>query len=130
VFGVAAEALNDDRVARALDAAAPRLDHIIGSVGLAAVGAFGLDVTRMHSDMTSVSLHGAHPEVEEDFPAPRFGHSEGPPPGLKQIQAGLAVTGDGGAPVFHREFDGGAGEVSQFVPRCRPCSGWPGRWGC
>jgi transposase len=116
VFGVAAEALNDDRVARALDAAAPRLDHIVGSVGLAAVGAFGLDVTRMHWDMTSVSLHGAYPEVEEEFPAPRFGHPKDRRPDLKQIQAGLAVTGDGGVPVFHRAFDGGAGEVSQVVP--------------
>jgi hypothetical protein len=116
VFGVPAEALNDDRVARALDAAAPRLDHIVGSVGLAAVGAFGLDVTRMHWDMTSVSLHGVSPEVEEEFPAPRFGHPKDRRPDLKQIQAGLAVTGDGGVPVFHRAFDGGAGEVSQVVP--------------
>jgi transposase len=116
VFGVAAEALNDDRVARALDAAAPRLDHIVGSVGLAAVDAFGLDVTRMHWDMTSVSLHGAYPQVEEEFPAPRFGHPKDRRPDLKQIQAGLAVTGDGGVPVFHRAFDGGAGEVSQVVP--------------
>jgi transposase len=116
VFGVAAEALNDDRVARALDAIAPRLDHIVGSVGLAAVDAFGLDVTRMHWDMTSVSLHGAYPEVEEEFPAPRFGHPKDRRPDLKQIQAGLAVTGDGGVPVFHRAFDGGAGEVAQVVP--------------
>lgn len=116
VFGVPAAALNDDRVARALDAIAPELDHIVGSVGLAAVAAFGLDVTRMHWDMTSVSLHGAYPEVEEEFPAPRFGHPKDRRPDLKQIQAGLAVTGDGGVPVFCRAYDGGAGEVAQVVP--------------
>jgi hypothetical protein len=64
VFGVPADALNDDRVARALDAIAPELDQIVESVGLAAIEAFGLDVTRMRWDMTSISLHGAYPEVE------------------------------------------------------------------
>jgi hypothetical protein len=33
VFGVAADALNDDRIGRALDAIAPVLDQIVGSVG-------------------------------------------------------------------------------------------------
>jgi transposase len=36
-------------------------------------------------------------------------------PELKQVPAGLAVTGDGGIPVFHRAYDGGAGEVAQVV---------------
>ncbi|MET9089333.1 hypothetical protein ABZX77_47030 [Streptomyces sp. NPDC004237] len=34
---------------------------------------------------------------------------------LKQIQAGLAVSRDGGVPLFHRVYDGGAGEVAQVV---------------
>nr|WTB34807.1 hypothetical protein OG781_39760 [Streptomyces sp. NBC_00830] len=34
---------------------------------------------------------------------------------LKQIQAGPAVSRDGGIPVFHRVYDGGAGEVAQVV---------------
>ena len=33
----------------------------------------------------------------------------------KQVQCGLAVTGDGGIPVFHRAYDGKAGEVNQVV---------------
>src|SRR6185437_16973039 len=32
------------------------------------------------------------------------------------VQAGLAVSGDGGIPVFHRAFDGGAGEVGGVIP--------------
>src|SRR6266540_1195968 len=116
VFGVTAEALGDDRVGRALDAVAGHLDHIVGSVGAAAIEAFGLDVTRMHWDMTSISLHGAYPEVDPALPTPRFGHPKDRRPDLKQIQTGIAVSGDGGVPVFHRAFDGGAGEVSQVVP--------------
>ncbi len=116
VFGIVADALNDDRVGRALDAIAGHLDHIVGSVGAAAIGAFGLDVTRMHWDMTSISLHGAYDTAEEGLPLPKFGHPKDRRPDLKQIQTGIAVSGDGGVPVFHRAFDGGAGEVAQVVP--------------
>jgi Domain of unknown function (DUF4277) len=63
-LGVEPGLLNDDRIGRALDAIAPHLDQIAGSVGVAAI----------------------------------------------------AVSGDGGIPVFCRAFDGGAGEVSQVIP--------------
>jgi hypothetical protein len=36
----------DDRIARALDAIAPELDRIVGSVGAQAIAAFGIDVSR------------------------------------------------------------------------------------
>jgi hypothetical protein len=52
VYGLAPDALNDDRLGRALDALAPRVDHIVGSVGAQAIDAFGIDVTRLHWDMT------------------------------------------------------------------------------
>lgn len=116
VFGVEPELLNDDRVGRALDAIAPHLDRIVGSVGVAAIEAFGIDVARMHWDMTSISMHGDYEQTQEGFAAPRFGHPKDRRPDLKQVQAGLAVTADGGIPVFHRGFDGGAGEVGQVIP--------------
>ena len=52
VFGIPAGALGDDRIARALDAIAPELDGIVGSVGARAIDGFGIDVSRMHWDMT------------------------------------------------------------------------------
>jgi transposase len=116
VYGVASGALNDDRVGRALDAVADHLDQLVGSVGAAAIEAFGLDVTRMHWDMTSISLHGGYAGAEEGLPLPKFGHPKDRRPDLKQIQTGIAVSSDGGVPVFHRAFDGGAGEVAQVVP--------------
>jgi transposase len=115
VFGVPAEALNDDRLGRALDAIAPQLDAIVGSVGAQAIAEFGLDVSRLHWDMTSISLHGRYDDVDESHVRPRYGKPKDRRPDLKQIQTGLAVTGDGGVPVLHRAFDGGAGEVNQVV---------------
>jgi hypothetical protein len=53
--------------------------------------------------------------VDEEYPAPRWGHPKDRRPDLKQIQAGLAVAADGGIPVFHRAYDGGAAEVAQVT---------------
>jgi Transposase len=80
-----------------------------------AIAEFGLDVARLHWDMTSISLQGAFEETEQGYPAPGWGHPKDRRTDLKQIQAGIAVTGDGGVPVFHRALPGGAGEVSQVV---------------
>lgn len=115
VFGIDPALLNDDRIGRALDAIAPELDHIVGSVGTQAISVFGLDTSRLHWDMTSISLYGAYEHTDADHPAPKFGHPKDRRPDLKQIQTGLAATGDGGIPVFHRAYDGGAAEVAQVV---------------
>jgi Domain of unknown function (DUF4277) len=115
VYGIEPHLLNDDRLGRALDAIAPHLDEVIGSVGAAAISEFGVDVARLHWDMTSISLYGAYPDADEEYPAPRWGHPKDRRPDLKQIQTGLAVAADGGIPVFHRAYDGGAGEVAQVT---------------
>jgi len=115
VFGVAPDALNDDRISRALDALAPQLEQVIGSVGARAIAVFGIDVARLHWDMTSISLYGAYDELEAGFAQPRWGKPKDRRPDLKQVQTGLAVSGDGGVPVWHRAYDGGAGEVAQVV---------------
>ena len=84
-------------------------------LGAAAISEFGVDVARLHWDMTSISLYGAYPDPDGEYPAPRWGHPKDRRPDLKQIQTGLAVSGDGGIPVFHRAYDGGAGEVAQVA---------------
>jgi uncharacterized protein DUF4277 len=117
VFGIEAGVLNDDRLARALDAIAPQLETIAGTVGARAISEFGSDVSRLHWDMTSMSVHGAYPAEDQDdnFPVISYGHPKDRRTDLKQIQAGLAVSADGGIPVHARNFDGPAAEVSQVV---------------
>ena len=119
VFEILPETLNDDRIGRALDAIAPKLDAIVGSVGAQAIAAYGVQVARLHWDMTSISLYGAYDGPEDGFIAPRFGHPKDRRPDLKQVQTGLGVSGDGGVPVFHRAYDGGAGEVAQVAGAMR-----------
>jgi len=115
VFGVEPDALNDDRVGRALDAVAPALAGIVGSVGVNAIAGFGIDTSRIHWDMTSISLFGDYDGAEAGYAEPSYGHPKDRRVDLKQVQAGLGVTADGGIPVFHRAFDGRAGEVNQVV---------------
>ena len=115
VFGIEADALNDDRVGRALDAVAPALAGIVGSVGVNAIARFGIDTSRIHWDMTSISLFGDYAGNEAAFAEPSHGHPKDRRFDLKQIQTGLGVTADGGIPIFHRAFDGGAGEIAQVV---------------
>ena len=114
-YGIEPHLLHDDRIARALDAAAPQRDEVIGSVGAAAITEFGVDVARLHRDMTSISLYGAYPDPDGEYPAPRWGHPKDRRPDLKQIQTGLAVAADGGIPVFHHAYDGVAAEVALFA---------------
>ena len=85
VFGLAPEVLNDDRIGRALDAVAPELAGIVGSIGAKAIAEFGVDVARIHWDMTSVSLYGAYRSPEPDFIEPRFGHPKDRRPDLLQV---------------------------------------------
>ena len=126
VFALSPEVLNDDRIGRALDAVAPELAGIVGSIGATAIAGFGIDVARIHWDMTSISLFGAYKTPDSDYIEPRFGHPKDRRPDLLQVQTGLAVTADGGIPVWHRAYHGGAGEVAQVVPAMQALSALAG----
>ena len=80
-YGIPPGLLNDDRIARALDAIAPQLDEITGGVGAAAITEFGVDVSRLHWDLTSISLYGAYPEAGRGVPGAAVGASQGPQAG-------------------------------------------------
>ncbi|WP_225094598.1 hypothetical protein [Streptomyces sp. CoH27] len=86
VFGVEPGLLGDDRLARALDAIAPHLDQLVGTVGAQAIAEFGIDVSRIHWDMTSMSLFGAYEDQDGQFPQVKYGHPKDRRVDPKQIQ--------------------------------------------
>ena len=114
VLGIPALALNDDKLGRTLDAIAPHLEEITGTVAVRAIGAFGIDISQLHWDMTSFSLYGAYDLPDEDYPAPAYGHPKDRRTDLLQIQA-ASPPGDGGIPVYDRAYSGGDAEVSQVT---------------
>ncbi|WP_242606654.1 IS1634 family transposase [Protofrankia symbiont of Coriaria ruscifolia] len=123
MFVLPPDALNDDRIGRALEAVADRCDEIVGSIGAAAIAVFGLEMARVHWDLTSISVHGVYPDADDDHPTPRHGHPKDGRTDLKQIQTGQGVTADGGVPVFWKVYDGGAAEVSQVEAAMRAIRG-------
>jgi len=115
ILGIPAFALNDDKLGRTLDVIAPKLEEITGAVALRAIGTFGIDISQLHWDMTSFSLHGAYEQSDEEYPAPAYGHPKDRREDLLQIQAGIAAASDGGIPVYARAYSGGAAEISQVT---------------
>jgi hypothetical protein len=109
--------LNDDRLGRALDAIAPCLEEITGSVAAQAICAFGIDTATLHWDMTSMSLAGAYDPDRQDtaYPVVAYGHPKDRRVDLKQIQAGLGVSPDGAIPVLAKAISGGENEITQVV---------------
>jgi transposase len=109
--------LNDDRCGRALDAIAPHLQEVTGTVAARAICAFGIDTATLHWDMTSMSLTGAYDPEEQDldYPQVAYGHPKDRRVDLKQIQAGLGVAADGAVPLLATAISGGTGEITQVV---------------
>lgn len=99
--------INDDRVARCLDrlfdADCPslvlRLTHHV-------VKEFGIDLSELHNDSTTVTFYGEYEGAKEGSrargkltPAITFGHNKDHRPDLKQLLYHLTVSADGNVPV-------------------------------
>jgi Domain of unknown function (DUF4277)/Transposase DDE domain len=119
-LGLTAEQLNDDRLGRALERLNEHAEDIQAALVLKAIDRFGLDVTQIHYDLTTVELFGAYAvETAEGqpptSPMPAYGRTKSGRKHVKQVQLGLDVTGDGGVPVGHLPLDGNAGEVTSHL---------------
>ena len=153
-YGLKPNDLNDDLLGRALERLQKHGAAAQVPLVLQAVRAFELDVSQIHYDMTSVEFYGAYeppaadaeptptaadtastpdsanaaatPDAAKKKPAPQptYGRSKSGRKHVKQIQAGLNVTGDGAVPVAHAAFDGNTAESTTHpdCPRARCCT--------
>jgi len=97
----------DDRFARALDVLyqadrASLLTRLVVSV----VKQFGLDLSRIHNDSTSVKAFGRIPGRTRTGFELHHGHSKDHRPDLKQLIFSLSICADGAVPVHHRVYSG------------------------
>lgn len=117
VFGPEPDDLNDDRIARALDAIAGNIESIQGSIVASAISCFGLDAATIHWDLTSLFFTGEYPDEEQDpdFATITYGYSSKNFSKLKQVRAGCGVSADGGVPVWQKVFDGNENDVATVV---------------
>jgi transposase len=127
-YQLEASQLNDDRLGRALERLAVYAPDVEAALVLRAVKAFGLDLSQVHYDLTSVELYGAYanysqlPEPPADTqaatateyqpPRPTYGKSKSGRKNLKQVQLGLNILGDGAVPVGHAVLDGNTAEAT------------------
>ena len=104
--------LNDDRLGRALDALAGRLDQVTGALGLAAIVGFGLDAARLHWDFTSVAFTGEYDSQVAEAPQIGYGHSSDHQGHCRQLKVAQAVAA-AGIPLYHRTVSGGRHEGAE-----------------
>jgi transposase len=104
--------LNDDRVGRALDHLhkADRASLLTALVRRA-VGEFGIDLSQMHQDTTTVTFSGEYqdqPPAEKAGRPPRitFGYNKDHRPDLKQLLYSITISSDGAVPVHQKTYDG------------------------
>lgn len=99
--------ISDDTTARALDRLfevdrSSLLTHIVMNIAQS----YGLDLSEIHQDTTSVKLNGAYAKQNRKAVQLKQGHSKDHRPDLKQLVYALSVTRDGAIPVHFKAYDG------------------------
>ena len=99
-------ALNDDRVARSLDAlVTPRARTLFFRLAVHIIEQFELDTKQNHHDTTTVTFSGQYRTSNRE-PRITRGINKDHRPDLKQLVFGLNVTADGAVPISHDVFSG------------------------
>ena len=121
LLGTPAEALNDDRLARALDAVFEKRWNILADVALHASQIFNVSLTKVHYDPTSFHFTGEYNSQSEDpsllpqlkpFKIEAGRHTRASQDKEAQVGLDLANDGKGPVPFFYHSADGSANSHS------------------
>lgn len=113
--------LNDDRLGRMLDKLyAVDRRTLATDIVVTMVREFGLDLSRVHTDSTSLTLSGDYAQHGEPGKASRpahitYGYNKDHRPDLKQLVWNLTVCGDGAVPVFYQVLDGNTEDSTTHI---------------
>lgn len=100
------KSLNDDRMARSLDAlVSSRARSLFFRLALHVIKQFELDTQRIHHDTTTITFHGQY-KGSHTKPRITYGINKDHRPDLKQLVFGLNVTADGAVPISHEIYSG------------------------
>jgi hypothetical protein len=106
LLGIPAALLNDDRLGRALEALAVHAEPVRGALAARAIERFGIDVGRLHVDLTTLRVAGAY----EDSALVAKGW--GPDRRVERQVRALQATSADGVSVYVRPDPGDAAEVA------------------
>jgi transposase len=130
VYGIAASALNDDRLGRALDELHPHLVDAWATIVLRGAQAYGVALDRLHSDVTRVAFEGAYDEVPtttadgRPLAQIRRGYTGKEDPSRKQVTVSLSVAADGALPTWYRVADGNAADTRVYLEHLAAVRQW------
>jgi transposase len=125
MFGLAAKevaSLGDDRIGRALDRLFDADRATLATELVVALGErFGVELSRLHNDTTSVKLTGQYAGGKgrsirgRKAPWITYGYSKDHRPDLKQLVLVLCTSEDGGLPVLFRCESGNTNDASTHM---------------
>ena len=101
-LGVPAEKLHDRRVGDLLEALHPHLDNIWKEIVHQAMTVFGLSLSFIHYDITSIYFEGAYEDAEKL----EYGYSRDDKSDCKQVNLKLNITGEEGIPLAFEVING------------------------
>ena len=121
VYSLAAEALNDDRLGRALDEIHPHLVDLWVALVLRGAQAYDVQLAQLHSDVTRLAFEGTYEAVPattaDGVPLARItrGFTGKEDPSRKQVTLSLSVAGDGAIPTWYQVADGNAADTRAYL---------------
>ena len=101
-LGVPASQLNDDRLARTLEAIAPYSRDIWQAVVSRALEYYAIDLSVIFYDLTAFVVHGAYAASK----LATFGFAHNAPLNKRKIKAGMDASADGGIPLDYQPWAG------------------------
>jgi len=101
-LGVPAEKLHDRRIGDLLEALHPHLDSIWKELVHQAMACYGISLSFIHYDITSIYFEGAYEEAEKL----EYGYSRDNQSDCKQVNLQLNITGEEGIPLAFEVING------------------------
>jgi transposase len=113
--------LNDDRLGRALDhLQRADLASLLTALVLRAVSEFGIDMTELHQDTTTITFSGEYADQPDQGqpgrpPLITTGYNKDHRPDLKQLLYSITISADGAVPAHCKTYDGNTSDDSVHV---------------
>jgi transposase len=111
LFGIDPSELNDDRIARALDALSDKILVSQSDIVLNMVEKFGISLNTVNFDITSLSFEGDFDESE----IVKYGYSRDKRPDLKQVNLSLNVTQEDAIPILCQILEGNKSDITTVI---------------
>lgn len=113
LLGIRPGLLTDDRVGRLLDSVAEHVEPLKAAVCVRAIEEFGLDIGRIHWDLTSLEFMGAYDSQHPMWPLITYGYDSRGSGEYKQVRVANLTLGDGAVGgLLHRTYPGNTGDVN------------------